>query len=77
MSLNIVDNAGAMGAGASPTMQKQRLFEAFAEANPGAIKAMESKKSDLLFFINRFGFKRKYGVNGKQIDGITYFAQLE
>jgi len=41
------------------------------------VKAMESKKSDLLFFINRFGFKRKYGVNGKQIDGITYFAQLE
>jgi hypothetical protein len=38
---------------------------------------MDVEKNNLLSFINRFGFKRKYGVNGKQIDGVTYFAQLE
>lgn len=47
MSLNIVDKAGTLGVGASPTMQKQRLFEAFAEANPGAIRAMEAKAVSL------------------------------
>lgn len=40
-------------------------------------KAMEAEKNDLLSYINRFGYKAKYGVNGKRIDGITYYAQLE
>ena len=40
-------------------------------------KALEAEKNDLPSYINRFGYKAKYGINGKQIEGITYYAQLE
>lgn len=40
-------------------------------------KAMAAEKNDLLSYVNRFGYKGKYGIGGKQIDGITYFEQLE
>ena len=39
--------------------------------------AMEAEKSDLLSYINRFGYKAKYGIHGKQIEGINYYIQLE
>ena len=40
-------------------------------------KALEAEKNDLLSYVNRFGYKAKYGISGKQIEGITYFEQLE
>lgn len=39
-------------------------------------KAMAAEKDDLLSYINRFGYKAKYGISGKHIDGIKYFEQL-
>ena len=48
-----------------------------AEALLEVTKAMEAEKSDLLSYVNRFGYKAKYGIGGKRIDGITYFEQLE
>ena len=48
-----------------------------AEALLEVTKAMVAEKNDLLSYINRFGYKAKYGIGGKQIDGITYFEQLE
>ena len=48
-----------------------------AEALLEVTKAMEAEKNDLLSYVNRFGYKAKYGIGGKQIDGITYFEQLE
>ena len=39
-------------------------------------KAMVAEKDNLLAYINRFGYKAKYGISGKHIDGITYFEQL-
>lgn len=48
-----------------------------AEALLEVTKAMEAEKNDLLSYINRFGYKAKYGIGGKQIEGITYFEQEE
>lgn len=48
-----------------------------AEALLEVTKAMEAEKNDLLSYVNRFGYKAKYGISGKQIEGITYFEQLE
>ncbi len=48
-----------------------------AEALLEVTKAMEAEKSDLLSYVNRFGYKAKYGISGKQIEGITYFEQLD
>ncbi len=48
-----------------------------AEALMEVTKAMAAEKDDLFSYINRFGYKAKYGVSGKRIDGISYYEQLE
>jgi len=40
-------------------------------------KAMAAEKDDLLSYVNRFGYKARYGINGKQIAGISYFEQID
>ena len=40
-------------------------------------KALEKEKNNLLYYVNRFGYKAKYGIRGKQIERVAYYAQLE
>ena len=40
-------------------------------------KALEKEKNNLLYYVNRFGYKAKYGFRGKQIERVAYYAQLE
>lgn len=39
------------------------------------LKAMEAEKSDLLCYVNLFGYNPKYGISGKPIGSITYKPQ--
>ncbi len=48
-----------------------------AEALLEVTKAMDAEKNDLLSYVNRFGYKARYGIGGKQIEGITYFEQSD
>ncbi|MBQ9664630.1 MAG: 3'-5' exonuclease [Oscillospiraceae bacterium] len=48
-----------------------------AEALRNVMVAMAEEKDDLLGYINRFGYKRKYGISGGRIEGVEYFEQLE
>lgn len=40
-------------------------------------KALEKEKNNLLYYVNRFGYKAKYGIRGNQIERVAYYAQLE
>ena len=40
-------------------------------------KALEKEKNNLLSYVNRFGYKAKYGIRGNQIERVAYYAQLE
>ncbi|MBQ9661989.1 MAG: 3'-5' exonuclease [Oscillospiraceae bacterium] len=48
-----------------------------AEALRNVMVAMVAEKDDLMGYINRFGYKRKYGISGGRIEGVEYFEQLE
>jgi len=39
------------------------------------VKAMDKERSDLLGYVNLFGYNPKYGVSGYEINGITYWPQ--
>ena len=39
------------------------------------MKAMEAERSDLLNYVNLFGYNPKYGVDGKPIGSVTYKPQ--
>lgn len=39
------------------------------------MKVMEQERSDLMRYVNLFGYNPKYGVNGKPIGSVTYKAQ--
>lgn len=39
------------------------------------LKEMDLERSDLITYINLFGFNPKYGVSGRKIDGIRYVEQ--
>ena len=39
------------------------------------MKAMEAEKSDLVRYVNLFGYNPKYGVDGKPIGSVTYKPQ--
>lgn len=38
-------------------------------------KAMDAERSDLLSYVNVFGYNPKYGVSGKRIEKVTYWPQ--
>ena len=44
-------------------------------ATVAVMKAMEEERSDLLNYVNLFGYHPKYGVDGKRIGSITYKPQ--
>ena len=48
-----------------------------AEALLNVTQAMAEEKDNLPEYINRFGYKRKYGISGGRIEGVEYFEQLE
>lgn len=39
------------------------------------VKAMDNERADLLTYVNVFGYNPRYGVNGRRIDGVTYWPQ--
>ena len=39
--------------------------------------AMAAEKDDLLSYVNLFGYREKYGVNGKRIEGVRYYPHTE
>ena len=38
-------------------------------------KAMDAERSDLLSYVNVFGYNPKYGVSGKRIEKVAYWPQ--
>ena len=44
-------------------------------ATVAVMEEMEKEKSDLLSYVNLFGYNPKYGVEGKPIGSVTYKAQ--
>ena len=38
-------------------------------------KAMDAERSDLLNYVNVFGYNPKYGVSGKRIEKVAYWPQ--
>ena len=40
-----------------------------------ACKAMDAERSDLLSYVNVFGYNPKYGVSGKRIERVAYWPQ--
>lgn len=38
-------------------------------------RAMDDERADLLTYVNVFGYNPKYGVNGRRLDGVTYWPQ--
>ena len=44
-------------------------------ATVAVMKAMEQEKSDLMRYVNLFGYNPKYGISGKPIGSITYKPQ--
>lgn len=42
---------------------------------PLALKSMTKERNDIKRYLNVFGYNKKYGVNGKQFDFITYVPQ--
>ena len=38
-------------------------------------KAMDAERSDLLSYVNVFGYNPKYGVSGKRIERVAYWPQ--
>ena len=38
-------------------------------------KAMDNERTDLLSYVNVFGYNPKYGISGHNIDGVSYWPQ--
>ena len=48
-----------------------------AQALMEVTRAMVAERDDLLSYVNLFGYREKYGVNGRRIEGVRYYPHFE
>ena len=48
-----------------------------AQALMEVTRAMVTERDDLLSYVNLFGYREKYGVNGRRIEGVRYYPHFE